>query len=148
MCREAGEGATLDLRIGGKVGKASGDPLDLTVTVRRIASDITQRFGPTPLSIGDAVWISAGSVDIVLNTLRTQTFHPECMTALGLDPSTKRIVVVKSSNHFRAGFEPIASEILYVGAPGALQPRFDELPFTKLTKSYWPKVDNPLADQG
>ncbi len=148
MCREAGEGATLDLRIGGKVGKASGDPLDLTVRVRRIASGITQRFGPTPLSIGDAVWVSAGSVDIVLNTLRTQTFHPECMTALGLDLAAKKIVVVKSSNHFRAGFEPIASDILYVGGPGALQPRFDELPFTKLAKSYWPKVDHPLMDQG
>jgi microcystin degradation protein MlrC len=145
MCREAGEGAILDLRIGGKIGKVSGDPLDLTVKVRRVASGVTQHFGPTPLSIGDAVWVSAGSIDIVLNTVRTQTFHPECMSALGLDPSKKKIVVVKSSNHFRAGFEPIASDILYVGAPGALQPRFEDLPFTKLTKPYWPRVADPLA---
>lgn len=145
MCREAGEGATLELRIGGKIGKVSGDPLDLTVKIRRIASDITQRFGPTPLSIGDAVWVSSGSIDIVLNTVRTQTFHPECMTGLGLDPSRKKIIVVKSSNHFRAGFEPIASEILYVSAPGALQPRFENLPFTKLKKPYWPRVADPLG---
>ncbi len=144
MCREAGEGATLALRIGGKVGPASGDPLDLTVTVRRIASGITQRFGPTPLGIGDAVWVSAGSVDIVLNTVRTQTFHPECMSALGLDPAKKKIVVVKSSNHFRAGFEPIAREILYISAPGALQPSFEELAFTKLKRPYWPRVANPF----
>lgn len=144
MCREAGEGATLALRIGGKVGPASGDPLDLTVTVRRIASGITQRFGPTPLGIGDAVWVSAGSVDIVLNTVRTQTFHPECMSALGLDPAKKKIVVVKSSNHFRAGFEPIAREILYISAPGALQPSFEELAFTKLKQPYWPRVANPF----
>ena len=147
MCREAGEGATLELRLGGKIGKVSGDPLDITVKIRRIASDITQRFGPTPLSIGDAVWVSAGSVDIVLNTVRTQTFHPECMTALGLDLSQKKIIVVKSSNHFRAGFEPIASEILYIGAPGALQPRFEDLPFTKLKKPYWPRVADPLAQE-
>ncbi|WP_342242521.1 M81 family metallopeptidase [Ensifer sp. OTU672] len=146
MCREAGEGATLALRIGGKVGPASGDPLDLTVTVRRVASGITQRFGPTPLAIGDAVWVSAGSIDIVLNTVRTQTFHPECMTALGLDPAQKKIVVVKSSNHFRAGFEPIARDILYVSAPGALQPTFEDLAFTKLKRPYWPRVANPFAD--
>ncbi|MGE6743006.1 M81 family metallopeptidase [Allorhizobium pseudoryzae] len=146
MCREAGEGATLALRIGGKVGPASGDPLDLTVTVRRIASGITQRFGPTPLGIGDAAWVSAGSVDIMLNTVRTQTFHPECMTALGLDPTQKKIVVVKSSNHFRAGFEPIASEILYVSAPGALQPSFEVLAFTKLKRPYWPRVANPFEE--
>ncbi|MCY1740145.1 M81 family metallopeptidase [Ensifer sp. SL37] len=146
MCREAGEGATLALRIGGKVGPASGDPLDLTVTVRRVASGITQRFGPTPLAIGDAVWVSSGSIDIVVNTVRTQTFHPECMTALGLDPAQKKIVVVKSSNHFRAGFEPIARDIHYVSAPGALQPTFEDLAFTKLKRPYWPRVANPFAE--
>lgn len=146
MCREAGEGATLALRIGGKVGPASGDPLDLTVTVRRVASGITQRFGPTPLAIGDAVWVSSGSIDIVINTVRTQTFHPECMTALGLDPAQKKIVVVKSSNHFRAGFEPIARDIHYVSAPGALQPTFEDLAFTKLKRPYWPRVANPFAE--
>ncbi|HEV7322422.1 MAG TPA: M81 family metallopeptidase [Ensifer sp.] len=146
LCREAGEGATLPLRLGGKIGPASGDPLDLTVTVRRIASGITQRFGATPLGIGDAVWVSAGSVDIVLNTVRTQTFHPECMVALGLNPALKKIVVVKSSNHFRAGFEPIAREILYVAAPGALQPFFADVPFTKLKRPYWPRVADPFAE--
>ena len=146
MCREAGEGATLALRIGGKVGPASGDPLDLTVTVRRVASGITQRFGPTPLAIGEAVWVSSGSIDIVINTVRTQTFHPECMTALGLDPAQKKIVVVKSSNHFRAGFEPIARDIHYVSAPGALQPTFEDLAFTKLKRPYWPRVANPFAE--
>ncbi|RBO95623.1 M81 family metallopeptidase [Pseudochrobactrum asaccharolyticum] len=145
MCKEAGEGATLPLRIGGKIGEPSGDPLDLVVTVRRISSGITQRFGIVPLSIGDAVWVSAGSVDIVLNSARTQVFHPECMSALGLDPTKKKIVIVKSSNHFRAGFEPIAHEIHYVAAPGALQPHFDKVPFTKLKKPYWPRVDNPFA---
>ena len=98
-----------------------------------------------PLSIGEAVWVSAGSVDIVINSVRTQVFHPECMSSLGLDPTKKKIVVVKSSNHFRAGFEPIASEIIYVAAPGALQPHFDKVPFTKLNKPYWPRVNNPFA---
>lgn len=145
MCREAGEGETLSLRIGGKIGPASGDPLDLEVTVRRVASGITQRFGIVPLSIGDAAWVTANGVDIVINSVRTQTFHPECMTALGLDLAGKKIIIVKSSNHFRAGFEPIAREIIYVAAPGALQPAFDQVAYTKLQHPYWPKVDDPLT---
>lgn len=145
LCREAGEGARLPLRIGGKLGPASGDPLDLTVTVRRVASGITQRFGQVPIAIGDAAWVSAEGVDLVLNSLRTQTFHPECMTGLGLDPASRRLVLVKSSNHFRAGFEPIAREILYVAAPGALQPHFERIPYTKLTNPYWPRVDDPFV---
>ncbi|MCY1247631.1 hypothetical protein D9M72_609800 [compost metagenome] len=52
--------------------------------------------------------------------------------------------MVKSSNHFRAGFEPIAREILYISAPGALQPSFEELTFTKLKRPYWPRVANPF----
>lgn len=54
------------------------------------------------------------------------------LDSTGAGSITKKIIVVKSSNHFRAGFEPIASEIFYVGAPGALQPRFEDLPLTKL----------------
>lgn len=146
LCQAAGEGATLPLRIGGKIGAASGEPLDLNVTVRRIASGVTQRFGVVPLPIGDAAWVSADGIDLVINSVRTQTFHPECMTALGLDPATRKIVIVKSSNHFRAGFEPIAKDILYVAAPGALQPNFRDLAYTKLRQPYWPKVAEPFAE--
>jgi len=146
FCREAGEGATLDLRIGGKSGRTSGSPVDLRATVRRLKSGLTQRFGSVSLPIGDAAWIHASGIDLVLNTQRTQVFHPECMTGLGLDPSRRRVVVVKSTNHFHAGFAPIASEVLYVDAPGALQRRFAEIPYTKLLRQVWPRVDDPLRD--
>jgi microcystin degradation protein MlrC len=145
FCREAGEGTTLDLRIGGRVGPTSGAPLDLRVTVRRIASGITQRFGQVSLPIGDAVWVHADGVDLILNTQRTQVFHPECMAALGLDLSSYRLVVVKSANHFYAGFAAIASEVLFVDAPGALQRRTDQIPYTKLIRPIWPKVADPFG---
>lgn len=145
FCREAGEGATLDLRIGGKSGPRSGAPVDLRVTVRRIASAVEQRFGRGSLPLGDAVWVHAQGVDLFLNTQRTQVFHPECMTALGIDLARCPVVVVKSTNHFYAGFAPIASEILFVDAPGTLQRRFEGIAYTKLTRPWWPKVDEPFA---
>jgi microcystin degradation protein MlrC len=146
FCREAGEGATLDLRIGGKSGRTSGSPVDLRVTVRRIASGLTQRFGSVSLPIGDAAWVHASGVDLILNTQRTQVFHPECMTGLGLDLGRYRVVVVKSTNHFYAGFAPVASEVLFVDAPGALQRRFEDIAYTKLTRRVWPRIDDPLPD--
>jgi microcystin degradation protein MlrC len=145
FCRDAGVGATLDLRIGGKCGPLSGDPVDLRVTVKGVGTALTQRFGTMPWPLGDAAWVSAEGLDLVLNTQRTQVFHPDCMTGLGLDPTTRRIVVVKSNYHFQAGFAPIAKKLLFCAPPGVTQPNYGEIAYTKLTKPYWPRVDDPFA---
>ncbi len=146
FCMEAGEGASLRLRIGGKCGPDSGDPVDLAVTVERIVTGAAQTFGAARNRIGDAVWVRAeGGLDLVLNTVRTQVFHPDAFDAVGLDPAAKKIVVVKSTQHFHAGFAPIAKEILYVAAPGAIAPDFAAIPYTKLAKPYWPRVEDPWA---
>jgi microcystin degradation protein MlrC len=54
-------------------------------------------------------------------------------------------VVVKSTQHFYAAFEPVAREIRYVAAPGAVAPEFGRIPFTKRLTPYWPKVENPFS---
>lgn len=146
FCEEAGEGATLDLRIGGKVGKASGLPLDLRVNVKKIVHNAQQTFGTAVNLLGTAVWLQMdGDIDLVLNTLRTQVFHPDAFTKLGIDLSTKRMVFVKSSQHFYAGFNPIAEAVLYCATPGAIAPHYGVIPFEVFTQPYWPKVDNPFA---
>ena len=52
------------------------------------------------------------------------------MTCLGIDPSTYKGIVVKSSQHFYAGFEPIAEEIGYINAPD-IPPDFANIAFTR-----------------
>ncbi len=146
FCLEAGEGASFDLRIGGKCGTASDAPIDLRVTVRALAPAHVQ----TGLSggvgeFGPSAWVSAEGIDIVLVSLRGQVFHPDAFTGLGCTLADKRIVVVKSSQHFHAGFAPIASAIRYVSAGGALLPEFAELKLTKRTTPYWPRVADPFA---
>lgn len=145
ICREAGEGATLDLRLGGKCGPMSGRPLDLRVTVRKLASGLTQRFGELPAPLGETAWIEADGVDIVINDTRTQTFHPEAFTGLGIDLSSRRIVCVKSSQHFHAGFAPIASEVIHVATPGSITPDYANIPYTRRAPNYWPKTEDPFA---
>ena len=145
ICKEAGEGARLALRIGGKCGPMSGDPLDLEVTVRKIASGLTQRFGTLPAPMGETVWIEAEGIDIVLNDLRTQTFHPEAFEQLGIDLAQRRYVCVKSSNHYQAGFNPIASKVIGVATPGAITPDFANIPYTRRARDYFPAVEDPFA---
>lgn len=145
ICREAGEGATLDLRLGGKCGPMSGDPLDLRVTVRKLASGQTQRFGKLPAPMGECVWVETNGIDIVINDTRTQTFHPEAFEKLGIDLTQRKYVCVKSSNHYQAGFAPMAASIIPVATPGAITPDFANIPYTKRSRTYWPAIEDPFS---
>jgi microcystin degradation protein MlrC len=145
---DAGVGARLALRLGGKCGPMSGDPLDLEVTVRHVAEGLTQRFGSLPVPMGRCVWVSTGAaddVDILLSDLRGQTFHPEAFTQMGIDLSARRHVCVKSSNHWRAGFAPIAGTLVPVGGPGAISPDFSAIPYRNRDLNYFPRVEDPFA---
>ena len=142
LAMEAGEGAQFDLRLGGKMGPMSGDPLDLRVTVGKIAPRATQSWGRGPdkgqSQLGDAVALYSQGVAVVANTIRTQVLSPDVFTNVGIDPTQKRALVVKSMQHFHAGFAPIAADILYVAAPGALVPDFKLLPYQKARHDIWP----------
>lgn len=146
LCLEAGEGATLDLRVGGKLGPASGEPLDLSVTVRSVranhAQDSMDDSAPVPL--GAAACVDTGRVQLVLASVRSQVFAPNAFTDLGVDLQRARIVVVKSSHHFYAKFAPIAAGVMHVDSPGALQVDFANIPYRKRDLNYWPRVLDPF----
>jgi microcystin degradation protein MlrC len=146
ICKEAGVGASFDLRLGGKSGKTSGDTVDLRVTVKAVSDALAQtgnNGGQIPL--GEAVWVEGSGIDLVLNTLRGQTYAPDAFTNLGLDPTRRKIVVVKSTQHFHARFAPLAADVIYVSTPGAIPPDFANIPYTKKSVPFWPKVPNPFA---
>ena len=145
LCREAGEGARLDLRLCGKLGPASGTPLDLTVEVRRLDADHAQTgLGGTPSPLGESAWVRTGGIDLVLTSLRSQPFYADGFTGLGVALENKKIIVVKSMQHFMAGFGSLAAQVLYVTTPGAIPPELDRLPYTKRTTPFWPQVENPF----
>ena len=149
FCMEAGEGATLPLRVGGKCGPASGDPVDLVATVRKVLPEHSQAgLSGGRSGLGASAWVSAGGVDLVLVSKRQQTFAPDAFTGLGLTLHDKAGVVVKSSQHFQAAFAPIARAVHYVSSPGALSFDYADLPYTKRTVPFWPRVENPFAEQG
>jgi microcystin degradation protein MlrC len=136
---EAGEGAEFDLRFGGKMGPMSGQPVDAQVRVGKICRKATQRFSQETGKLGDAVALHlANAIDVVAISHRTQTFSPEVFTNVGIDPALKKILVVKSMQHFYAGFAPIAAQILYVAAPGALVPDFTQIPYQRARRDVWP----------
>jgi microcystin degradation protein MlrC len=138
LCFEAGEGARLKLRVGGKLGPMSGDPVDLDATVTCLAHDAVQDGLGAKVSMGASAAIRADGIDIAVISKRTQAFTPSAFTSLGIDPAKRRYVVVKSMNHFRAGFDPVAKSILYVAAPGALDFDYRRIPYARLRRPIHP----------
>ena len=145
MATDVGVGGRMRVRLGGKIDATSGDPVDLAVTVRGVASGVHQMMGETRMAMGDSVWLEADGVHLIVNDKRTQAFSPNAFTDLGCDLSSMKIVVVKSSQHFYAGFAPIAADVIYISGPGAITPDYANIPFTKRDGNYWPKVDDPFA---
>jgi len=146
ICADAGVGATLDLRIGGKCGTASGDPIDLRVTVRAVHDTHSQSIRGMSIPLGRSVWVEgANGLDIVLVSVRTQVIGVDAFTGLGIAMDAKRLVVVKSTQHFQAEFAPRAKAIVHLAAPGALTPDFAALPYRHRSLKYWPRVENPFV---
>jgi microcystin degradation protein MlrC len=146
-CADAGVGARLNLRIGGKAGLSSAQPLDLDVVVRGVREKHDQAgLGSSRTAMGLSVWIEVAGIDVVLNSIRTQIFSPDAFTGLGIDLQDKKIVAVKSSQHFQGGFAPIAAKIIQAATHGAIQMDFAALPYVKKSDlSFYPRVDDPFA---
>ncbi len=139
FCMQAGVGATLELRVGGKVSRFSGHPLDVRLEVLALKKNATQDgLSGTTAPLGDVAVVKIEGVTVVLNTYRTQGFGTNLFTQFGIDLSATKLIVVKSSQHFHAKFGPIASEVIYVETPGVMPANFTGLPFKRARTTIWP----------
>ncbi len=147
LCFEAGEDAVLDLRIGGKLGTASGLPVDLRVRVRSLREDHMQGSmdDSAPVPLGRAAWVEAQGIHLVLASIRSQVFAPDAFTDLGVPLDRARIIVVKSSHHFWAKFAPIAGAVIHADSPGALQVNFAAIDYHKRSPNFWPRLADPFV---
>lgn len=140
----AGVGSKLALQLGGKHGETSGPSLELEAEVTAIAETATQRGLDQGRAeqLGACATLRIKGVDIVLNSIRQQVFSPDVFTQLGIDPTSKSILVVKSSQHFFELFAPLVmsleKDIIYCDAPGALNSQLKNMPYKKLTRPIWP----------
>ncbi|MGO4671291.1 M81 family metallopeptidase [Bosea sp. 2YAB26] len=143
LCRAAGVGAEISLRFAGKAAPSSGRPIDATVLVTGTTSELVVPFAQSWVSLGPAAAIRIGALDIVLASTRAQTFSPPVFTNLGIDLAAKRVVVVKSSNHFHAAFAPIAASVLYLDSGGPYPPDASKIAYTKIRRPFSPLDPNP-----
>ncbi|QND49219.1 M81 family metallopeptidase [Rhizobium lusitanum] len=145
ICMAAGEGAEIPLRFGAKSAPGTGSPIDGIVKIVRLVANAEMRFGESFAPFGDAAHIELDGIDIILNSTRAQSFDPTLFSVMGIDPTQKKILVIKSTNHFYASFSRIASEILYCSAGTPYPNNPARTPYRRAPKDIWPMIADPHA---
>ncbi|MGI6603584.1 MAG: M81 family metallopeptidase [bacterium] len=138
----AGVGSRIKVRLGGKMEPQFPDSIEVEATVKTIADGIFINKGPMGRGlrndVGRLVALDIDGIEVVIPERRIQPWDPEIFRRVGIEPTDKQIVVVKSSLHFRAAFTPIASEIIEVDAPGITAINFHQFNFKNVTRPIFP----------
>jgi len=143
ICIAAGEGAEIPLRFGAKSAPGTGNPVDGIVKVVKLVANAEMRFGESFAPFGDAAHIVLDGIDIILNSTRAQSFDPSLFSVMGIDPTSKKILVIKSTNHFYASFSKIAAEIIYCSAGTPYPNNPAKTHYRRAPKNIWPMVADP-----
>lgn len=119
----AGEGATVTLDLGGRHAIPGDRPFHGAFTVTRLSDG---RFTTTGKSIpgrridlGPTALLTLDGVSVLVASRRMQAFDQDIFRHIGVEPAAQAILVLKSTCHFRADFQPIAEAVLVAVAPGA-----------------------------
>ena len=141
---EAGVGAKFSLRLGGKMGPESGNPLDLNVEVLAVRENAHQTWAGTKLSVGRAVALRFEGVEAIVNDTRTQAFGIDLFTNLGVDPACHKIIIVKSTMAFLSSFSSHVQEIHFVRARGAGNHDLRIRKYKYIPRPIWPLDEHPF----
>ncbi|MEO8805996.1 MAG: M81 family metallopeptidase [Burkholderiaceae bacterium] len=136
----AGVGATLRLTLGRAVPTWSGALTDPAVTtqakVLAVSDGVLPLFGPmtagATAQLGPCACVEVEGIRVLLSSAKAQMLDLDLYRFLGVEPAQMKLLVNKSSVHFRAAFAPIASSILVAKAPGPMAADPGDLPWTKL----------------
>ena len=130
----AGVGATLTVQLG---GKSDGAPLEVEAMVLELANGRFVCTGPmgkgNSRNLGPTALIGvAPGIRVIVTSDKMQAYDQALFRHVGIEPSECRILVLKSSVHFRADFEPIAETVIVGAAPGPVEPDSSVFPFKNL----------------
>lgn len=138
LASKAGVGRRLSLRIGGKMCAASGQPLDLDVQVAAIDRDAWQSFAGAKGPLGTVVTLVADGMALLISDRRAQCYDAGVFERAGVDLSLCRVVLVKSMQHFRASFEPLANRVILTTTPGTHPFDLKSIAYLRVRRPLWP----------
>lgn len=145
----AGVGATIDATIGGKTDDWHGEPVRTQAYVRTITDGWFINQGPMGTGAESNMGTTAvleiggrGGIEVVTTSLRRAANDAQCLRSVGIEPTRRQIVVIKSSVHYRADFTPLVTEIVEVDTPGLASSNWERFEFKRLRRPIYPLDPN------
>lgn len=138
----SGLGTKVTVELGGKTDDLHGKPLEVTGTVKTLTDGKWIVKGPmgtgSESDMGETAVLLVGGNEVIVTSKRLQPMDLELYRSLGIEPTERKFIVVKSSVHYRAAHEPIAEEVIELDTPGLTSPRLAGFGFKKLRRPIFP----------
>ena len=142
----AGVGSEVTLPLGGKMDMPSigktGEPVTVTGTVKLLSDGLYKNLGPASpgvlMDMGPTAVLDTGKVEIVVVSRQQEPNDKNCFLSLGIDPSRKKYLMLKSRIHYRAGFGDIAKEVIECAGTGVCTSDYSQLTFENVRRPIYP----------
>jgi microcystin degradation protein MlrC len=136
-------GERLRIALGGKTDpRFGGPPLDLGVTLLGLYDGWFTGDGPMiggqRYCYGPTAAVAVDGLEILVVTNAGQMLDLQQFKAFGIAPETKRAIALKSQQHFRAAFAPIAGRIVVADGGGLSTADLSRFPFTRVRRPIYP----------
>ncbi|WP_227355738.1 M81 family metallopeptidase [Haladaptatus salinisoli] len=142
---QAGVGERVTVELGGHI-EDNGNPIEVAATVQHISDGTYRNRGPMStgleVTFGQTVVLECDGVKIIVGSHRQQPYDPEAFRAHGLKPERANVIVLKSTVHYRAGFEPLVETIREVAAPGLCSPDLSRFEYEHIPRPLYPLDEN------
>jgi microcystin degradation protein MlrC len=142
-------GEKIHVTLGGKIDpNFGGAPLELEVELVLISDGHFIGDGPMRCglhgSFGPSAIARVDGIDVLVTTLARQMLDLHQFRAFGIDPESKHVVALKSMQHFRAAFEPIAGRVIVCDSGALCTPSYHRLPYRNVRRPIFPldKMEN------
>lgn len=97
-------------------------------------------------SFGPSMVIRVDGIEILVTSLARQMMDLQQFKAFGIDPENKRVVALKSMQHFRAAFEPISGQVIVCDSGALCTPNYARMSYQNVRRPIYP-LDNTTIEQ-
>ena len=122
LAHQAGEGQEIEISLGARSRWDGETPFKGVFRVQSIndgrITGTGPMFGGARMELGPMAALKIGGIEVLVSSKKMQLADQAIFHHLKIEPSTRAILVLKSSVHFRADFSGLAGEIIIAASPG------------------------------